>query len=91
MSKYPDMSAPIRSKLTELQDSWRELVSLASSRRAALLAAAARHKFEEDFRELQAWARDTIERMMSSELPTNMAEANAMLELHHEKKVRRSI
>ena len=81
------MSAPIRGKLTELQDNWRELISLASTRRTVLGAAAARHKFEADFRELQAWALETIEGMASSELPTNMAEAHTMLELHHEKKV----
>ncbi|XP_066903176.1 spectrin beta chain, erythrocytic isoform X2 [Halyomorpha halys] len=86
VSKYPDMSAPIRSKLTELQDNWRELISLASARRTILATAAARHRFEADFRELQAWALETIEVMASSELPTNMAEAHTMLELHHEKK-----
>lgn len=86
MSKYPDMSTPIRTKLTELQDNWRQLISLASSRRQALQSAAANHKFNEDLRELQAWAIETAERMMSSELPTDMTEAHTMLELHHEKK-----
>lgn len=33
VQKYPDMSAPIRTKLTELQDNWRNLQTLAASRR----------------------------------------------------------
>lgn len=87
VSKYPDMSSPIRSKLTELQDNWHSLQYLTNTRRDALNAAYTSHKFQADLKELQIWVADTIKRMGSSDLPTNIAEAHSMLELHDERKV----
>lgn len=87
VQKYPDMSAPIRSKLTELQEKWRGLQALGKHRRDALTTAFTTHKFLSDLRELHLWVNDTIEKMNSSELPTNIAEAEALLELHNERKV----
>ncbi|KAF6212345.1 hypothetical protein GE061_012867 [Apolygus lucorum] len=86
VNKYPDMASPIKKQLTELQDHWRNLHSVTSSRRSALNSAYTSHKFQADLRELQAWVADTIKRMGSSELPTNLAEAQSMLELHDERK-----
>ncbi|XP_073969406.1 spectrin beta chain, non-erythrocytic 5 kst isoform X2 [Rhodnius prolixus] len=86
VSKYPDMSSPIRSKLTELQDNWHSLQYLTNTRRDALNAAYTSHKFQADLKELQIWVADTIKRMGSSDLPTNIAEAHSMLELHDERK-----
>ena len=87
VTKYPDMGSPIRGKLTEVQDKWLELVGLAGRRRAALEAAHSAHKFHAQLRELHSWVQDTIDRMDSSEAPANIAQANQMLELHHERKV----
>lgn len=87
VQKYPDMSTPIRSKLSELQDSWRQLQTLCSRRRDQLTSAFTRHKFLADLKELDLWVADTIKKMTSSELPNNVAEAEALLELHNERKV----
>ncbi|XP_075227745.1 spectrin beta chain, non-erythrocytic 5 kst isoform X2 [Lycorma delicatula] len=86
VQKYPDMSTPIRAKLTELQDNWRQLQGLSRARRDRLTAAYTTHKFRADLRELEVWVLDTIKRMGSSELPATIAEAEAALELHHERK-----
>lgn len=86
VQKYPDMSTPIRNKLTELQDNWRQLQALCGTRRDALNTAYTKHKFIADLRELELWVADTIKKMSSSELPNNIAEAEALLELHHERK-----
>lgn len=82
------MSAPIRTKLTELQDNWRNLQTLAASRREALSCAYSQHKFTADLNELEAYVAETIKRMNTADLPSNIAEAKALLELHHERKVK---
>ncbi|XP_049846907.1 spectrin beta chain, non-erythrocytic 1 isoform X2 [Schistocerca gregaria] len=82
MQKHPD----IRGKLAELAESWRALQQLAHQRRKALSAAHTLHKFHADLHELELWVADTIKRIDSSELPATIAEAEAMLELHHERK-----
>ncbi|PSN40703.1 hypothetical protein C0J52_13751 [Blattella germanica] len=84
--KYPDLSAPIRSKLSELQENWRSLQQLARKRSDALSTAYTLHKFRADLHELELWVAETIKRMGSSELPATSAEAEAMLELHQERK-----
>lgn len=81
------MSTPIRAKLTELQDNWRQLQGLSRARRDSLTAAYTTHKFRADLRELEVWVLDTIKRMGSSELPAAIAEAESALEIHHERKV----
>nr|CAD7444142.1 unnamed protein product [Timema bartmani] len=86
VQKYPDMSTPIRSKLSELQETWRNLQLLARQRKEALTVAYTLHKFHADLREIEAWVADTIKRMDSSELPATISEAEAMLELHQERK-----
>lgn len=85
--KYPDLSAPIRNKLSELQESWRSLQHLARQRTEALATAYTLHKFRADLQELELWVAETIKRMGSSELPATSVEAEAMLELHQERKV----
>lgn len=87
VQKYPDMSTPIRSKLTELQDNWRQLQTLCKHRRDSLTTAYTTHKFLADLHELDLWVADTIKKMSSSELPNNVTEAEALLELHNERKV----
>jgi spectrin beta len=81
------LSAPIRSKLSELQENWRSLQQLARQRSEALATAYTLHKFHADLHELELWVAETIKRMGSSELPATSAEAEAMLELHQERKV----
>ena len=87
MQKYPDMSSPIRAKLAELQETWRNLQTASRARKDALNMAYTKHKFTADLKELEIWVADTIKKMDSSELPTNIVEAKAALELHFERKV----
>ncbi|XP_034253991.1 spectrin beta chain, non-erythrocytic 1 isoform X5 [Thrips palmi] len=84
--KYPDMAAPIRNKLSALTDDWRNLLQLSRKRRDALSAAYTLHKFKADLRELDIWVGEAIKRMGSSELPSSVPEAEAMLQLHQERK-----
>lgn len=60
---------------------------LARRRSDALAAAYTLHKFHAHLHELDLWVAETIKRMGSSELPATSAEAEAMLELHQERKV----
>jgi len=87
LHKHPYLSAPIRSKLSELQENWHSLQQSAQRRSNALAAACTLHKFHADLHELDVWVAETIKRMGSSELPSTSAEAEAMLELHQEHKV----
>ena len=60
---------------------------LARHRSDALTAAYTLHKFHADLHELGVWVAETIKCMGSSELPATSAEAEAVLELHQERKV----
>lgn len=82
------MAVPIRSKLNEVREGWREAHDVAQERKAGLSSAHAKHKFSSDLKELELWVTDTVERITSSQLPDNVQEAQALLELHHERKVR---
>lgn len=81
------MSSPIRAKLSELQEAWRNLQALSRTRKEVLKIAHTNHKFTADLKEVELWVADTIKKMDSSELPTSISEAKAALELHHERKV----
>ena len=85
-TKYTDMAAPIRSKLVSAQDHWRKLTSLATARRQALATAYTLHKFMADMRELQAWVHDMTTKMEANVLAKKMADAQAALQLHQERK-----
>lgn len=81
------MSSPILAKLSELQEAWRNLLTLSRTRKEILNMAHTNHKFTADLKEVELWVADTIKKMDSSELPTSILEAKAALELHHERKV----
>ena len=84
--KYPDMAVPIRNKLSALTDDWRNLQQLSKCRHDALAAAYTRHKFRAELHEVEVWVGEAIKRMTSAELPTTVAEAEAMVQLHQEHK-----
>lgn len=86
IQKYPDMSSPIKAKLSELQDNWRNLHMLSKKRREALNEAYIREKFLSELREAELWVVDSIKKIKGHEMPTNMAEAKALLELNQERK-----
>uniref|UniRef100_A0A2H8TMG3 Spectrin beta chain, brain 4 n=1 Tax=Melanaphis sacchari TaxID=742174 RepID=A0A2H8TMG3_9HEMI len=86
IQKYPDMSSPIKTKLSELQDNWRNLHMLSKKRREALNDAYIREKFLSELKEAELWVVDSIKKIKGHDMPTNMAEAKALLELNQERK-----
>lgn len=82
------MSTGSQTKLKELQNSWTNLRALANQRRDALNIAHTNHKFLFNLKELELWVADATKRMTSNELPNSISEAQAALELHHERKVK---
>ncbi|KAK7865818.1 hypothetical protein R5R35_001276 [Gryllus longicercus] len=86
VQKHPDLSSSIRTKLSELQENWRSLQQLSARRRDLLVNAYTQHKFQAELHDLELWVADTIKRMGSRELPGSIAEAEAALELHQERK-----
>ncbi|XP_076761659.1 spectrin beta chain, non-erythrocytic 5 kst isoform X2 [Xylocopa sonorina] len=84
--EYPDKAPQINGILSELQSNWDDLQRLTQHRREALNRAYTLHKFQADLHELELWVADTIKRMDESEPPTTISEAEALLELHQERK-----
>ncbi|XP_050430131.1 spectrin beta chain, non-erythrocytic 5 isoform X2 [Adelges cooleyi] len=86
IQKYPDMSSPIKAKLSEIQDNWRNLHMLSKKRREALNEAYIREKFLSELNEAELWVVDSIKKIKAHDMPANMAEAKALLELNQERK-----
>ncbi|KAK2588759.1 hypothetical protein KPH14_001641 [Odynerus spinipes] len=84
--KYPDKAEEINAMLSEVLSNWDNLQRLTQHRRQALNRAYTLHKFRADLHELEIWVADTIKRMDESEPPTTISEAEALLELHQERK-----
>ena len=84
--KYPEKAAQINAILSELETNWNELQLLTSERRQSLSQAYTLHKFRAELRELETWVADAIKRMNEVEPPTSILEAEALLELHQERK-----
>lgn len=84
--KYPDKASEINAMLSEVLSNWADLQRSTQHRRQALNQAYTLHKFEADLHELEIWVADTIKRMDESEPPTTISEAEALLELHQERK-----
>ncbi|XP_034944641.1 LOW QUALITY PROTEIN: spectrin beta chain, non-erythrocytic 5 [Chelonus insularis] len=85
-SKYPDNAPQINAMLHNLQSNWDELQHLTNHRRNVLNEAYTLHKFRADLHEVEVWVADTIKRMNEFEAPTTISEAEALLELHQERK-----
>ncbi|KAK0173670.1 hypothetical protein PV328_006832 [Microctonus aethiopoides] len=84
--KYPESAPQINAMLHNLQSNWDELHHLTKHRRDALIQAYTLHKFQADLHEVEIWIADTIKRMNESDAPTTISEAEALLELHQERK-----
>ncbi|XP_012280338.1 spectrin beta chain, non-erythrocytic 5 isoform X2 [Orussus abietinus] len=84
--KYPESASQINGILSELQSNWDNLQYLTQRRREILNEAYTLHKFQADLHELDVWVADTIKRMDESEPPSTISEAEALLELHQERK-----
>ncbi|XP_037299211.1 spectrin alpha chain, non-erythrocytic 1 isoform X2 [Manduca sexta] len=83
---HPDHAKEIEASVQNLREGWDKLQQLAEKRTALLDQAIAEHKFDETLKELELWVSETVKRMDESEMPETVAEAQALLELHDEKK-----
>ena len=72
--------------MSELETNWNELQRLTNERRANLSQAYTLQKFRAELRELEIWVADTTKKMNVVEPPTTILEAEALLELHQERK-----
>lgn len=84
--KYPHKKDDISDKLQELKNNWQDLQELINQRREKLKNAYILQKFMSDLRELEAWVADAVKKMNAVDLPTTIAEAEAQLELHQERR-----
>ncbi|KAL0808290.1 hypothetical protein ABMA28_012785 [Loxostege sticticalis] len=85
-TEHPDRASEIEESLQSLREGWDNLQQLAAKRTALLDEAIAEHKFDESLKELDLWVSETIKRMDSTEQPESVTDAEASLELHHERK-----
>ncbi|XP_050536729.1 spectrin beta chain, non-erythrocytic 5 isoform X2 [Daktulosphaira vitifoliae] len=86
IQKYPDMSTPIKAKLSEIQNNWRNLHMLSKKRRDNLNEAYIREKFLSELKEAELWVLDSIKKIKAHDMPATIAEAKALLELNQERK-----
>ncbi|XP_039761830.1 spectrin beta chain, non-erythrocytic 5 isoform X2 [Pararge aegeria] len=82
---HPDHAKQIDASLSELDKAWDVLQQLSAQRTAVLDEAIAEHKFDENLKELELWVSETVKRMEGAE-PESVADAEAQLEQHHERK-----
>ncbi|XP_044574402.1 spectrin beta chain, non-erythrocytic 1 isoform X3 [Cotesia glomerata] len=85
-SKYIDNAPQINAIFYNIESNWDELQHLTKHRRDVLNQAYTLHKFQADLHEVEIWIKDTIKRMNESGAPTTISEAEALLELHQERK-----
>ncbi|KAF5308651.1 hypothetical protein FQR65_LT06112 [Abscondita terminalis] len=84
--KYPHSSEHITNKLKGIQDDWSKLILLKNKRRENLDFAYTKQKFLSDLNDLQLWADEAIMSMKDQNKPKSVTEAEALMELHNEKK-----
>lgn len=84
--KYPERAKEIEKSLHSLRSGWEQLQELAAKRTALLDEAIAEHKFDENLKELELWVSEAVKRMDETGAPETVSDAEALLELHHEKK-----
>ncbi|XP_055611321.1 spectrin beta chain, non-erythrocytic 1-like isoform X3 [Uranotaenia lowii] len=86
MQKYPDNVVPIEEKLEELKRQWNNLQESSVKRVGTLENAYTAHRFTADVKELELWTNDIIKKMDSVTNPTTIAECQAQIQLHRERK-----
>ncbi|XP_044739331.1 spectrin beta chain, non-erythrocytic 1 isoform X2 [Chrysoperla carnea] len=85
-NKYPGNSEEIIEKLTAVKNDWNNLRNASQKRTEALAAAYTLEKFKTELRDLESWVADTIKRMDAADAPNTIADAEAAIELHSERK-----
>ncbi|XP_045506256.1 spectrin beta chain, non-erythrocytic 1 [Colias croceus] len=81
----PEHASEIADSLRGLEEAWDKLKELGEKRSALLDEAIAEHKFDESLKELDLWVSETVKRMSGAE-PESVAHAEALLEMHNERK-----
>uniref|UniRef100_A0A1Y9H0U3 Spectrin beta chain n=2 Tax=Anopheles dirus TaxID=7168 RepID=A0A1Y9H0U3_9DIPT len=84
--KYPDNAINIVEKLDELRRQWAELQAASVKRTDTLAQGYTTHKFTANVRELELWANEMIKRMDSATSPATIADCEAQIQLHNERK-----
>ncbi|XP_065083239.1 spectrin beta chain, non-erythrocytic 1 isoform X3 [Ochlerotatus camptorhynchus] len=84
--KYPDNAVNIEANLEELKRQWNNLQEASVKRAEALENGYTAHKFTADVKELELWTNDIIKKMDSVSNPTTIAECQAQIQLHRERK-----
>ncbi|XP_031334782.1 spectrin beta chain, non-erythrocytic 1 isoform X2 [Photinus pyralis] len=84
--KYPHSAKHISSKLTAVQDEWNKLCLSKNKRRSNLERAYTKQKFLSDLKDLELWTDENIKSMEDTNKPKSISEAEALIELHNEKK-----
>uniref|UniRef100_A0A182PG07 Spectrin beta chain n=1 Tax=Anopheles epiroticus TaxID=199890 RepID=A0A182PG07_9DIPT len=84
--KYPDNAINIVEKLDELRKQWNELQNASVKRAEMLKQGYTAHKFTANVKELELWANEMIKRMDSAGSPSTIADCEAQIQLHHERK-----
>nr|XP_040222398.2 spectrin beta chain, non-erythrocytic 1 isoform X3 [Anopheles coluzzii]XP_049461127.1 spectrin beta chain, non-erythrocytic 1 isoform X3 [Anopheles coluzzii] len=84
--KYPDNAINIVEKLDELRKQWNELQNASVKRAEMLKQGYTAHKFTANVKELELWANEMIKRMDSASNPATIADCEAQIQLHHERK-----
>ncbi|XP_039432326.1 spectrin beta chain, non-erythrocytic 1 isoform X2 [Culex pipiens pallens] len=86
VEKYPDNAVNIEEKLVELKRQWNNLQEASVLRADALDNGYTAHKFTADVKELELWTNEIIKKMDSVANPTTIAECQAQIQLHQERK-----
>ncbi|XP_035899186.1 spectrin beta chain, non-erythrocytic 1 isoform X2 [Anopheles stephensi] len=84
--KYPDNAINIVEKLDELKKHWNELQNASVKRAELLKQGYTAHKFTANVKELELWANEMIKRMDSATKPATIADCEAQIQLHNERK-----
>ncbi|XP_052891204.1 spectrin beta chain, non-erythrocytic 1 [Anopheles moucheti] len=84
--KYPDNAINIVEKLDELKKQWNELQNASVKRAELLKQGYTAHKFTANVKELELWANEMIKRMDSATNPATIADCEAQIQLHNERK-----
>lgn len=85
---HPDRADAIEVKKREALRIWEDLRRRAADRKAGLDRSYMLHRFFADYRDLMSWISDMKAIISADELARDVAGAEALLERHHEHKVR---
>lgn len=84
--RYPESAHALSEKISTLQESWDSLSQACLTRRMALTESLTFQKFIKEVKDLEIWVEDMIGKMNSGDLPNTTADAEALLQLHDERK-----